>query len=125
MEGAPDVTIELQAWGRMRPVNSPPNGYPTQTPFARLMGEGNVRASGVPLERLFQIDAAVGALTARSSQQRAILDYYYRHGLYDHQIAERMHISRSKVLGQRKIAENFIAGLLYAIDYPEDFTVPV
>lgn len=118
-----DIRAQLILWARARAVNDPPNGYPSQAPFAKEMGQGNVSLPKLPDDQHGAIDRAVSQLKLRKPDHHRIILLSYRHGMRDHSIAERLHTTRADVLQMRTTAEYWLDGAINAADDPEGFIV--
>ena len=110
----------LTAWGKGRAISDPPNGYPSQAPFARLIARGNVGLPKLPDEAHGRVDGAVSDLRLKKPLHHAIIVKSYIGRLTDAQIArqiskaEKRPTSRSTVRGIRIAAEHWIEGRLDA-----------
>ena len=108
------MTIQdlLIAWGRSRSVNFPPNDFPPQSPFARLIARGGIGLPPLPDEEVERIDRAVSSLKIKSQTKHDIIKLSYIFKLTDREIAREMNGSRSWVRTLRENAEHYLDGRL-------------
>ena len=105
------ITDILTAWGRARSVHDAPNGYPSSIPFARMMrgaGTATLKSAPVQDDAMFMVDRILSDMRLRKPQHYGVLWLYYVENLRDHQIAERVHCSRSTARSDRMAAEVWV-----------------
>ena len=115
---AGDVIHKLYRWGADSKLNKAPNGYPSQTGFARMMvnpGESADRANLVtPLDDAEheRIDRIVSEMMATKPLHRKILILFYIERKGDRKIAQKLRMSREVVAQTRREGESHIEALL-------------
>lgn len=117
----------LRGWGRGKAMNTPPNGFPKSSVYAREMqnpGDGVARYHSPSLDDDCSglVDRIVTSLKHRKPDHHKIIVCAYTNGLMDHQIAKFVrftddqghpkNVSRSWVREKRKSAETWIEAKL-------------
>ena len=108
----------LIGWGYSRAVSFASNGYPREAAFARYMlNPGESFEKGlrrVPLDDDVhdRVDSAVSSMKPHKPIQHTVLCLAYIGSLTDHEIGERMKLSRSTVRGYRESAESWVESRL-------------
>ena len=120
------IQDDLRGWGQDRAINSPPNGYPGVTPFARFIrnpGSANINAIPIDDRLHLAIDAAVSRVRGKNELQGIILCEAYIKNKRDQSISNEMkhdyrngkskyRPSRATVRSLRERAEHWIDGYL-------------
>ena len=109
------IQDKLIAWGRGKAISDPPNGYPEQTPFARLIrnpGQANVGILPLDSEDQARIDAAVSAMKLTKPDHYEIICYAYIAQMRDDAIRHKVRRSKSWVRDIRRNAEHYLEGRL-------------
>jgi DNA-directed RNA polymerase specialized sigma24 family protein len=104
------VQWKLVEWARWRHAGAGVNiGYPTQTPFRRLLG-GSVATAMIADEEGEKIDRAVSRLLDRCRDQGEVLVLYYVEGMTVQTVARKQRLSYEH-------ARRLLAQAETAIDY--------
>lgn len=107
-----DVTWFLEQWARWASQGRGlALGYPSMTPFRRLLGS-TVKSCSLPDAVALEVDAAVSRLVRRDRRLGDALLLSYLAGRSAADIGRKMQCSRSTADRMVKIAEGYVSGYL-------------
>ena len=107
----------LIAWGSGKAINNPPNGYPSQTAFARFIARGNLSVAPLDPDTQLHVDHEVSNTKNTKPDHFKVINCAYVHRMGDGVIAREMRFdgarrSRSWVRLTRKAAEAYLEAKL-------------
>ena len=102
------IQDKLIAWGRGLAMNAPPNGFPSQSAFARVIARGSIKVPPLDAEEQERIDSVVSDMKHHKPEHYEIICYHYITLLRDGQIARKVKKSRTWVRETRIAGEHYI-----------------
>lgn len=107
-----NIQTLLAAWGKGKSIDSAPNDYPSQTPFARLIAEGDIGMAPMSPDEHDRVDRIVSAMKHRKPAHHTIIFLAYVKNHKDAKIARLIKSSSSSVRSMRQNAEHYLEAKL-------------
>lgn len=105
----------LMAWGRNRAISDPPNDFPNQTAFARLIrnpGSANLSIAPLDEDEVQRIDREISSLRVKKERHWQVICLAYIEQLTDKRVGRRLRMSRSAARAIRQQAEHYLEAKL-------------
>ena len=108
------MTIQdlLIAWGKGRSIHDAPNGYPSQTPTARLQAKCDIGIAPLPDDEQQRVDAAVSAMSLTKPTHYRVICFAYIDHKTDSIIGKKLRMSRSSAREASVAAEFYLEAKL-------------
>lgn len=107
-----DIQRMLMAWGGGKAIDRPPNGFASQTPFARFMDQDCASRESITDGKMSEVDKIVSHMSKEKPQWCEVIKLAYIRGLPDAVAGRRMKRGRTWVRDTRREAEAFIEGCM-------------